>query len=127
MYDNIFKPHAPTGLSNVLTYKDSTGTMANNSALRLAFLNHHTRRAGHQWFNPEVIERASVNDTANYKVISFTGSQHGSSLDLLSLSSTPQKTNLPMHSGAVVLDFPSLKYPYDENSAGNRAEEEVTL
>ena len=92
LHDSILKPVAPHEfLDRVHLTPDATGELANENAIRAASVKHHYNSGG---------------DSSDYSVISFAGTNHGSTLATLSLSTNPQKTNLPMMENWTILDFP---------------------
>lgn len=99
-HEDLFRPMAPhETLDRVHLSADISGELANESAIRASMVRMHLSK-GHTQYKPTY-----QNPNNDYKVISFKGSNHGSTLAMLSLSNHPQKTNLPMKNW-VVLDFP---------------------
>ena len=95
LYKSTFRPVSPyKNMKKVHLTPDISGELANENALRAAFVKHH--------YNTST-------DASDYSVISFAGANHGSTLATLSLSTSPQKANLPMKENWTILDFPDNK------------------
>lgn len=104
LHNNILKPMSPhADLSRVHLSSDLSGELANENAIRAAMVRHHFAH-GDTAFNPSY-----ENPNNDYRVIAFSGSNHGSTLATLSLSTNIQKTNLPMKENWSVLDFPESR------------------
>lgn len=102
-HEDIFRPMAPhESLDRVHLSTDISGELANESAIRASMVRMHLSK-GDSHYTPSY-----QNPNNDYTVISFKGSNHGSTLAMLSLSNHPQKTNLPMKNW-VVLDFPETQ------------------
>ena len=101
LHKEILQPVAPhESLDKVHLTDDLSGGLANESALRAAFISHHYRHGGamsHSYENPN-------ND---YKVIAFSGGNHGNTLATLSLGSSTQGSDLPRKEGWETVDFPT--------------------
>jgi len=111
-YNDLIKstllPFAPEGLNKVHLVDDITGTVANEYALRAAFMSHHEKVTGQTGYSPEEMEASQSNTGSSYTAVAFAGANHGNSLATLSLSSHPQKFNLPSLPFEI-LDFPSTQ------------------
>lgn len=101
LHDDILRPATPhESLDRVHLSSDINGELANESAIRAAMVRHHFAH-GDTTFNTSY-----ENPNNDYRVISFAGANHGSTLATLSLSTNIAKTNLPMKENWSVLDFP---------------------
>jgi 4-aminobutyrate aminotransferase/(S)-3-amino-2-methylpropionate transaminase len=103
LHENIFRPVSPhESLDRVHLSTDINGELANESAVRASMIRLHLSKSDAS-FSPSY-----QNPNNDYMVISFKGSNHGSTLAMLSLSNHPQKTHLPMKNWTV-LDFPETQ------------------
>lgn len=95
--DSILKPVAPhESLESAHLTSDLSGELANENAIRAAMIRHHFIRT----------DGVPEHNNSNCNIISFSGTNHGSTLGTLSLSTNTQKINLPMKENWTVLDFP---------------------
>lgn len=105
----IMDPATPhSSLDRVHMFPDISGAFANENAIRGAMVHHHYANGGMMDFSFE-------NPNNDYRVISFSGAHHGTTLGTLSLSTHYQKTSLPMKENWDILDFPTDKH--DESRA----------
>jgi len=79
-------PYAPSGLDKVHLFDDISGTTANDFAFKSAFLMHHQIVTGRELTYNNIYEEAKL-ERPNYKILSFSGSHHGTSIATLSASS----------------------------------------
>jgi 4-aminobutyrate aminotransferase/(S)-3-amino-2-methylpropionate transaminase len=117
---------APPGLDQVFTA--STGSDANESAYKAAFMWRRTNERGDADFTPEEIESAMRNQAPGapeYSILSFNGGFHGRTFGSLATTrSKPiQKLDIPSFDWPSA-PFPKLRYPLDQFSADNAAEEQ---
>ncbi|KAH7013782.1 4-aminobutyrate aminotransferase [Ilyonectria destructans] len=120
---------APKGLDQVFTA--TTGSDANETAYKAAFIWRRTQERGGKDFTAEEIDSAMINQAPgapNYSVLSFTKGFHGRLFGSLSTThSKPiHKLDIPAFDWPVA-PFPQLKYPLDQYAAENKAEEERCL
>jgi 4-aminobutyrate aminotransferase / (S)-3-amino-2-methylpropionate transaminase len=94
-------PHVE--MNSVHLSSEICGEFTNESAIRAAMTKHHVKLG-----RPEY-DHTMDNPNNDYRVISFNGANHGSTLASLSLSNNVMKSNLPMKENWVALDFPSSK------------------
>ncbi|XP_031567513.1 4-aminobutyrate aminotransferase, mitochondrial-like [Actinia tenebrosa] len=120
---------APKGLTEVTTM--ACGTCANENALKAAFIWYRNKERGD--INPTEEEmRTSLlgkpPGSTPYTVMSFQGGFHGRTLGALTLTrSKPiHKVDIPCFDFPVA-PFPKLKYPLEEFTAENEAEEKRCL
>lgn len=96
--DSIMNPVTPhETLNRVHLTSDLSGELANENAIRAAMIRHHYTRSN----------AVSEHSPSNCNIVSFAGTNHGSTLGTLSLSTNTQKINLPMKEDWTVLDFPN--------------------
>lgn len=105
-------PFAPEGLNKVHLVDDVTGTVANEYALRAAFMSHHEKVTGQTGYSPKELQSSQANAGSKYTAVAFAGANHGTSLATLSLSSHPQKFNLP------TLPFEIIDFPSNQSDEG---------
>ncbi len=114
----------PDGLGEVYL-SCGCGSSANVNALKFAFLNKFFENKGNDKISPD--EENSIlfgkePGAPKFSVLSFEGGYHGKFLDTLSLTKYDTNNSLAAHKWPVA-PFPQLKFPYEENCASNRAEE----
>jgi 4-aminobutyrate aminotransferase/(S)-3-amino-2-methylpropionate transaminase len=101
---------------------------ANEGAFKAAFMNYmHKERKGALTFTQEELSSCMINEapgTPNLSIMSFTGGFHGRSLGALSAtrSKAIHKVDIPAFHWPVA-PFPQLKYPLEEHTSENAAEE----
>ncbi|KAH6885202.1 4-aminobutyrate aminotransferas-like protein [Thelonectria olida] len=120
---------APKGLDQVFTA--TTGSDANETAYKAAFIWRRTQERGGKDFSAEEIDSAMVNQAPgapNYSILSFSRGFHGRLFGSLSTThSKPiHKLDIPAFDWPTA-PFPQLRYPLDQFAAENRAEEERCL
>lgn len=94
-------------LPKIHLFDDISGTMANDFAIKAALIKHHERVTG------KVLDYCNIWEDVHlpkpdYKIISFSGAHHGTSIATLSASTHHQKFNLPNYP-FIILDYPKAK------------------
>lgn len=117
---------APPGLDQVFTA--STGSDANETAYKAAFMWRRAKERGDADFTPEEISSAMQNQAPGapaYSILSFNGGFHGRTFGSLATTrSKPiHKLDIPSFDWPSA-PFPKLKYPLDQFSSENAAEEQ---
>lgn len=117
---------APPGLNQVFTA--STGSDANETAYKAAFMWRRASERGDADFTPEEIESAMRNQAPGapeYSILSFNGGFHGRAFGSLATTrSKPiHKLDIPSFDWPSA-PFPKLQYPLDQFSVENAAEEQ---
>lgn len=120
---------APKGLSNVFTA--CTGSDANETAFKAAFIWRRTQERGNADFTEEERVSAMANKTPGapqYSILSFTGGFHGRMFGSLSATrSKPiHKLDIPAFDWPAA-PFPQLQYPLLDFEIENEAEEQRCL
>lgn len=120
---------APKGFSQVFT--SMTGSDANETAYKAAFLWRRTKERGGAEFTPEELSSVMLNQkpgSPNYSILSFHHGFHGRTFGSLSTtrSKAIHKMDIPAFDWPAA-PFPQLKYPLEEHAAENAAEEERCL
>lgn len=120
---------APKGLGNVFTA--CTGSDANETAFKAAFIWRRTQERGNVDFTEEECISAMENKSPGapqYSILSFTGGFHGRTFGSLSATrSKPiHKLDIPAFDWPAA-PFPKLRYPLAEFTADNEAEEQRCL
>lgn len=120
---------APKGMSQVFT--SMTGSDANETAYKAAFIWRRAQERGAADFTEEEISSSMVNQgpgSPNYSILSFKGGFHGRLFGSLSTTrSKPiHKLDIPAFDWPAA-PFPQLKYPLEANAAANAAEEQRCL
>lgn len=120
---------APDGMNQVFT--STTGSDANETAYKAAFIWRLTQERGGKDFTQEELDSAMKNQAPGapkYSILSFSGGFHGRLFGSLSTthSKAIHKLDIPAFDWPTA-PFPRLKYPLDENAAENMAEEERCL
>ncbi|XP_038064715.1 4-aminobutyrate aminotransferase, mitochondrial-like isoform X2 [Patiria miniata] len=120
---------APKGLNGVQTMM--CGTCSNENAIKQALIWYRTQKRG----GPPTQEELGSCNTGQepgcppYTVLSFDGAFHGRTLGCLTLThSKPMfRVDIPTMNNWPVAPFPRLKYPLEEYTTENKAEEERCL
>lgn len=120
---------APKGMSQVFT--SMTGSDANETAYKAAFIWRRSQERGAADFTEEEISSSMANQapgSPNYSILSFKGGFHGRLFGSLSTTrSKPiHKLDIPAFDWPAA-PFPQLKYPLEANAAANAAEEQRCL
>lgn len=120
---------APPGLNQVFTA--STGSDANETAYKAAFMWRRAKERGEADFTTEEIESAMLNQAPGapeYSIMSFNGGFHGRTFGSLATTrSKPiHKLDIPSFDWPSA-PFPKLQYPLDQFSAENAAEEQSCI
>ncbi|RYP71393.1 hypothetical protein DL769_004701 [Monosporascus sp. CRB-8-3] len=120
---------APRGLNQVFTA--TTGSDANETAYKAAFIWRRARNRGGKAFSAEELDSAMVNQppgAPKYSILSFAGGFHGRLFGSLSTthSKAIHKLDIPAFDWPVA-PFPRLKYPLSDHAAENKTEEERCL
>lgn len=120
---------APKGMSQVFT--SMTGSDANETAYKAAFIWRRAQERGSADFSAEEIESCMVNKapgSPEYSILSFKGGFHGRLFGSLSTTrSKPiHKLDIPAFDWPAA-PFPQLKYPLEANAEANAAEEQRCL
>ena len=120
---------APKGLNQVFTA--TTGSDANETAYKAAFIWRRTQERGGKPFSAEELDSAMINQlpgAPKYSILSFEGGFHGRLFGSLSTThSKPiHKLDIPAFDWPVA-PFPRLKYPLSEYAAENKMEEDRCL
>jgi 4-aminobutyrate aminotransferase / (S)-3-amino-2-methylpropionate transaminase len=120
---------APKGMDQVFTA--TTGSDANETAYKAAFIWRRTKERGGATFSEEEISSAMNNKAPGapeYSILSFKGGFHGRLFGSLSTTrSKPiHKLDIPAFDWPVA-PFPQLKYPLSDHVAYNAAEERRCL
>ena len=120
---------APKGMSQVFT--SMTGSDANETAYKAAFIWRLTQERGGREFTKEELTSAMINQAPGapkYSILSFSGGFHGRLFGSLSTthSKAIHKLDMPAFDWPMA-PFPKLRYPLEEYAAENRAEEERCL
>lgn len=117
---------APPGLDQVFTA--STGSDANETAYKAAFMWKRAEERGDSDFTAEEIESAMMNQAPGapeYSILSFNGGFHGRTFGSLATTrSKPiHKLDIPSFDWPSA-PFPKLQYPLEQFSSENAAEEQ---
>lgn len=120
---------APPGMSRIWTAL--SGSDANETAYKAAFMYHHHRRRGGKAFSPQEVLSVMDNATpgaSDMVIMSFDNGFHGRLFGSLSTtrSKALHKLDIPAFNWPRV-PFPRLQYPLDQFAAENRAEEDRCL
>ncbi|KAI1391589.1 4-aminobutyrate aminotransferase [Hypoxylon trugodes] len=120
---------APKGLNQVFTA--TTGSDANETAYKAAFIWRRTQERGNATFSDAEISSAMQNKAPGapeYSILSFNGGFHGRLFGSLSTTrSKPiHKLDIPAFDWPQA-PFPKLKYPLAKHEAENAAEEQRCL
>lgn len=120
---------APPGLDQVFTA--STGSDANETAYKAAFMWRRAQERGDSDFTGEEIESAMRNQAPgapDYSILSFDGGFHGRTFGSLATTrSKPiHKLDIPSFDWPSA-PFPKLQYPLDQFTTENAAEEQRCL
>lgn len=121
---------APPGLTQV--YPMMCGTCSNENGIKLMFMRYmHKQRQGRTEFTDAELNSVLTNEapgSPNLSILAFKGGFHGRTLGLLSCSySRPiQGIDIPTLSWPKA-EFPSYRYPLEENQPENRAEDQRCL
>ena len=102
LINRVFMNSAPKGLDKVHLLEDISGSVANDWAIRGAFIKHHEKVTGKSFDYEEMIAARKNELDLDYKIISFTGAMHGHTIGTLSHSSTPLKYNLPQYENETI-------------------------
>lgn len=105
LIERVVVPYAT--LPKVHLFDDISGTMANDFALKAAFIKHHERVTGKVLDYYNIWEEVKA-PRPDYKVVAFKGSHFGTSLATLSASTHHQKFNVPNYP-FLLCDFPHSK------------------
>ncbi|RYP44542.1 hypothetical protein DL768_008991 [Monosporascus sp. mg162] len=120
---------APKGLNQI--FASTTGSDANETAYKAAFIWRRARDRGGKPFSAEELDSAMVNQppgAPKYSILSFAGGFHGRLFGSLSTthSKAIHKLDIPAFDWPVA-PFPRLKYPLSDHVAENKSEEECCL
>ena len=120
---------APKGMSQVFT--SMTGSDANETAYKAAFIWRLAQERGGRDFTQEELTSVMTNQAPGapkYSILSFSGGFHGRLFGSLSTthSKAIHKLDIPAFDWPTA-PFPQLKYPLDEFTAENKAEEDRCL
>lgn len=121
---------APPGTSQV--FPMMCGTCSNENGIKLMFMRYmHKQRQGRTEFTPEELSTVLKHEapgSPRLSILSFKGAFHGRTVGLLSCSNSRpmQGVDIPSLNWPKA-DFPSYRYPLEENTAENSAEDERCL
>lgn len=124
-------PHAPEGLGEVY-FTDGIGTLANETAIKLALLWYKQDREGLNsidWENYDSINFKNNGDSVfnNVSVLGFQNSIHGKTLGTVSASGISMVRSSQPTFDWPTAAMPKLKYPLSQHDKENRAEEDRCL
>merc|ERR1712002_196748 len=121
---------APPGTSQVFSMM--CGTCSNENGIKLMFMRYmHKRRSGRTEFTPEELQSVLKHEapgSPKLSILAFKGGFHGRTVGLLSCSNSRpiQGVDIPTLNWPKG-DFPSYKYPLEENVRENQAEDDRCL
>jgi len=120
---------APPGLDQVTTMM--CGSCSNENAFKLMHFKHMNKIRGGRDFSPEEMESCMVNmapGTPNLSVLSFHGGFHGRTAASLACTHSKyiHKIDVPLAAWPVA-DFPRYRYPLEDFTRENTAEDERCL
>lgn len=120
---------APQGLNQVTTMM--CGSCSNENAFKLMHFKHMENERGGRPFNQQEMDSCMVNQepgTPNLSVLSFHGGFHGRTAASLACTHSKyiHKIDVPLQQWQVS-DFPRYKYPLEEYTRENAAEDERCL
>ncbi|XP_046680224.1 4-aminobutyrate aminotransferase, mitochondrial [Homalodisca vitripennis] len=126
---NVLLGVAPAGLSNVTTMM--CGSCSNENAYKNIFIWYQRRHRGSTTFSQEEMESCMINrapGSPSLSILSFHGGFHGRTLGVLSTTHSKyiHKIDVPAFDWPIA-KFPQYKYPLEENSRENQAEDEKCL
>uniref|UniRef100_A0A1X7VFH5 Uncharacterized protein n=1 Tax=Amphimedon queenslandica TaxID=400682 RepID=A0A1X7VFH5_AMPQE len=119
----------PNGMDNLVQLM--CGTCSNENALKLAFMWYMKNKRGGAPIGQAELDSAWNNQAPgcpDISILSFKGSFHGRTMGCLSITNSKpmNKVDIPVFKGPVA-SFPTLKYPLEEFTRENKAEEERCL
>eukprot|EP00095_Tigriopus_kingsejongensis_P002720 maker-scaffold1343_size46188-snap-gene-0.8 protein:Tk02720 transcript:maker-scaffold1343_size46188-snap-gene-0.8-mRNA-1 annotation:"4-aminobutyrate mitochondrial" len=126
---NVLLSCAPPGLDQVITMM--CGSCSNENAFKLMYYKFMEKERGGRALNDEEMKSCMVNQapgTPQLSVLSFHGGFHGRTPGALSCTHSKyiHKVDVPLYDWPVA-DFPRYKYPLEENTSVNDAEDKRCL
>lgn len=127
--NNVLLAAAPPGLDQVVTMM--CGSCSNENAFKLMHFKYMDKMRGGEGFSQEEMESCMINQapgTPNLSVLSFHGGFHGRTAASLACTHSKyiHKIDVPLAAWPVS-DFPRYKYPLDQFTRENDAEDERCL